>query len=232
MALKRVVNILLICLVGIAVYAQTEEEQIISPKSHRFRKLPLDSIYQGATIKFDLGSAIYMPIRNKGMVQTYDFAASIRLFHKFFPTFEAGYAQARQSNPNGQFNGYGGFMRLGIDYSVLKKYKGNNHLLVGLRVGTSLQNYAFDNMKRSDSYWGTETINYPFRFGADAWGEIVAGVQVHIYKGLNMGWYLRYKILFTRGKTLDGVVRPAYILGYGQRQETTFGWNYYIGWSF
>lgn len=233
MALRRYANILILCLVSICVCAQTEEEQIFSPKSHRFKNLPLDSIYQGIVIKFDLGQAIYIPIRYKGAVQTYDFAANVRLFHKFFPTFEAGYAQARiNGSSDNSFSGYGGFMRLGIDYSVLRKYKGGNHLFVGFRVGTSLQNYKYDNISRSGRYWGTESVNYPFRFGADAWGEIVAGVQVNIYKGFNMGWYLRYKILFTRGKTLDGVVRPAYIMGYGQRQETTFGWNYYIGWAF
>ena len=123
-------------------------------------------------------------------------------------------------------------MRLGTDYSVLKKYKGENHLLVGFRIGTSLQGYGYHDIQRSGSYWQPETMSYPNRFWADAWGEIVAGVQVHIYKGLNMGWYLRYKILMTRGKQLDGIVRPAYILGYGQRDDSCFGWNYYIGWSF
>ena len=183
------------------------------------------------TVKFDLGSAVYMPVRNKGGIQTYDFAVSARLLHKLFPTFEAGYAQAEIGGA-GTFKGYGGFMRLGTDYSVLKKYKGENHLLVGFRIGTSLQGYGYHDIQRSGSYWQPETMSYPNRFWADAWGEIVAGVQVHIYKGLNMGWYLRYKILMTRGKQLDGIVRPAYILGYGQRDDSCFGWNYYIGWSF
>ena len=221
------------------MHAMCQEEQETRSKDKETKaktKVPIDSIYQGTAIKFDLGSAIYMPIRHKGQVQTYDFAVSAQLFHKFFPVLEAGYAQARLSDDANTdincFQSYGGFMRLGIDYSVLKKYKGDNHLFVGLRIGTALQGYEYKNIERSGGYWQSGTISYPMRFGADAWGEIVAGVQVHIYKGLNMGWYLRYKILMTRGKQLDGIIRPAYILGYGQRDDSCFGWNYYIGWRF
>lgn len=230
--MKRCANILVICLISCCAFCQ-EQQPDNKPKKV---SLPIDSIYQGTTLKFDLGSAAYMPIRYKGQVQTYDFAINAQIFHKFFPTLEAGYAQARLSGDDdptlNRFSGYGGFMRLGMDYSVLKKYKGDNHLLIGVRIGTSLQGFSYSNMERSGSYWPTDRVDLPTRFTADAWGEIVAGVQVHIYKSLNMGWFLRYKILMTRGKTLDGVVRPAYIMGYGTRNESTFGWNYYIGWKF
>lgn len=228
MALKRLLYILILCATAVGAECETKGVQ------SKFRKVPADSVYQSATIKFDLGSAAYLPVRHKGDVQTYDFAASVRLFQKFFPTVEAGYAQARLTDyyGNNLYRGYGGFMRLGADYSVLKKYKGENHLLVGLRVATSLQGYGYPALTRTGDYWQSDKASYSRLFGADAWGEIVAGVQVHIYKGLNMGWFVRYKILMTRGKTLDGIVRPAYILGYGQRDDTAFGWNYYIGWTF
>ena len=212
------------------------KDQVTKDKGLSDKGLPLDSIYQGTTLKFDFGSAVYLPIRHRGNVQNYELAVNVQLIKKLFPTFEVGYAQSRlygsATGASQTFKAYGGFMRLGLDYSVLRKYKGENHLLVGARVGTSLQSCEFSNLPRTGNYWQGETVNYPTRFASDTWGEILAGVRVQIYKGLSMGWYLRYKILFTRGKSLDGIVRPAYIVGYGNRNDSLFGWNYYIGWTF
>lgn len=196
-----------------------------------------DTIYTGTTIKFDLGSAAFHPIKNirdNSKTYSYEVAASVGLLRKYFPTIEAGYAQSKIGSTMGDFVDYGGFVKIGADYSALRKRKGDHHFFVGLRIATAMQSYRFNYLKRANNYWLNEDsrIAYPWRFGSDFWGELNAGVQVQVWKNLNMGWYVRFKLLFTRGKQLDGIMRAAYIPGYGTRQETAFGWNYYIGWTF
>ena len=66
---------------------------------------------------------------------------------------------------------------------------------------------------------------------ADAWGEIVAGVQVDIYKGFNMGWAIRMKFLFTT-KAHDELTTPYYIPGFGYRDTMRWGFDYYLGYTF
>ena len=66
---------------------------------------------------------------------------------------------------------------------------------------------------------------------ADAWGEIVAGVQVDIYKGFNMGWAIRMKFLFTTNAH-DELTTPYYIPGFGYRDTMRWGFDYYLGYTF
>ncbi len=196
------------------------------------------AIYQGMAIKFDLGNSILAPAISKGKIQSYEIAMNWRLKHRFYPTLELGYARANASAEGGQHVGQGGFARVGLDLNGLRKHPESPHaLLVGLRVGTSLQGYDLTNVTQiPSSYWGRDgelpiTCDYLNQFRCDAWGEIVAGCQVHIWEGLQMGWYIRMKLLFTR-KAKEGGALPYYIPGYGYRDDTNWGLSYYIGWTF
>lgn len=103
----------------------------------------------------------------------------------------------------------GGFMRIGCDINPLKKHPESPHaLLVGVRLASAVQKKGY----------------------TDCWGEIVAGCQVEIAKVNNtafyMGWMGRFKCLFTRD------LAPAYIPGFGKRDNIGWGVNYYLGWRF
>ena len=142
--------------------------------------------------------------------------------------------------------GQGGFARLGLDINGLKKHPENpNALLVGLRIGTALQGYDLTNVSHNAPYWGDTRADYHNLFHADCWGEVVAGCQVQVYKGFQMGWYLRFKVLFTRTakdinindqtttqQQLNNALLPYYIPGFGYRNDTNWGFNYYIAYSF
>ena len=106
----------------------------------------------------------------------------------------------------------GGFARIGCDINPLKKHPDSPHaLLVGVRVATAVQEKGY----------------------TDCWGEIVAGCQVEIAKvqktAFYMGWMGRFKCLFTRQ---ERYFPPAYIPGYGNRDNIGWGANYYLGWRF
>ena len=201
----------------------------------------VNQVYQGMTVKLDLGATILDLIVHKGYVQHYQAGINWRLINRLYPTFEAGYAgtlpttaslPTRGELTQGDslhYRGQGGFFRVGLDINPLKKSAATSPhaLLVGVRLGTAVQHMRQENTRTAAlPYYGTR---------ADCWGEVVAGCQVDVYKGFTMGWMLRMKFLFTRQKTTDRVealAYPIYIPGYGSRDDMAWGMSYYIGYRF
>lgn len=190
-------------------------------------KLRVDTtIYQGILLKYDLGGTLLDLGLHKGRSQSFDVALSCRLKNRYYPTLELGAAHAAlpttqtiDSTAYSYMENSGGFfMRAGVDLNGLKKHTETlNAVLIGVRLGYSLQGWHPD--------------AEPTRFRADCWGEILGGCQVDVYKGLLMGWNVRLRVLFTR-KQEEGVLLPQYIPGYGNRGDTRWTLNYYIGYKF
>lgn len=171
-----------------------------------------EPIYQGTQVKIDIASPILIPATNQWRMQHYEMAVNVRLARRFYPTLELGYAGGQTTYDTISYSGQGGFFRLGCDLHPLKRHPESPHaLLVGVRLGTAVQ-----------------TAGY-----TDCWGEIVAGCQVEIAKVNNtafyMGWMGRFKSLFTRQ---ERHFPPAYIPGFGKRDNIGWGLNYYLGWKF
>lgn len=176
-----------------------------------------------------------MPIlevaRSAGKIQSYEVAANVRLAKRFYPTMEAGYALVECGADGGYHKGHGGFGRLGMDLAVIKKGETENNMLIGLRLGGAYQHYDLTNVKIHSTYWGEVRHNFYDQQRFDCWGEFVAGSQVQIYKGFQMGWYIRMKLLFTRNAK-EGAVMPYYIPGLGFRKDFNWGFNYYLAYKF
>ena len=207
-------------------YAQGEEN---APKEEKAPEIPL---YQGVGIKLDLGNSIYEAAISGGKGMSYEALVYVNLKRRYLPTLELGYGQLnRTANNEANFQGQGAFMRLGCDFNIMKNKKMENMFLLGARWGAALQQYTTSNLIINDPYWGTTQTLPPYnktRF--DCWGELVGGVQVDVYKGFIMGWNVRAKMLFTRMK--EGKFHPSYIPGFGHQNNTTFSFNYYIGYKF
>lgn len=195
-----------------------------------------DSIYCGTQVKLDIASPIIMAAANKWQIQHYEVAVNVRLAKRFYPTFEAGYAGGQTTKDSISYRGQGGFFRVGADICPFKKHPESPHaLLVGLRLGASAQEWQHPD-------YNTGGVR------GDCWGEIVAGCQVEIARvkqtSFYMGWMGRFKCLFTRRLTRAeeaaapadladaNPYMPAYIPGYGKRDDIGWGLNYYLGWRF
>lgn len=193
------------------------------------------AIYQGLSIKLDLGNTALTLGTSKLQLQSYEAAINVRLKNRFYPTIEGGYAFGQAGADGGQYKGHGGFGRIGLDISPLKKHpEYYDVLLVGVRIGTALQHYDQSNVViQPDGFWSTTagTTDYTHLFRADAWGEVVLGCQVHVIHGFQMGWYVRMRFLMTRTDKKGGPL-PYYIPGFGYRDDTQWGLNYYIGYKF
>lgn len=201
-----------------------------------------DSIYMGTMVKLDIASPIVIPAANKWQIQNYEVAVNVRLAKRWYPTFELGYAGGTKTQGDTvQWNGQGGFFRVGCDLHPLKKHPESPHaLLVGVRLGAAVQDMEQTSEGTIHSY--TRGIK------GDCWGELVVGCQVEIAKVNNtafyMGWMGRFKVLFTRTYATvvkpilpeDGsyisVPTPIYIPGFGTRDNIGWGVNYYLGWRF
>lgn len=189
------------------------------------------AIYQGMSIKLDIAMPILELARSAGKVQDYEMALNVRLAKRFYPTLELGYAIADVTADGGHYSGQGGFMRLGMDLSALKKGVGENCLMVGLRFAGAYQGFQIIDVPVYGDYWQMPNTNYYDQHKFDCWGEIVAGCQVQIWKGFQMGWYVRLKLLFTRTNK-QGDALPAYLPGFGYRNDTNWGINYFLGYKF
>ena len=218
---KRLWLILLLASLSLFLYAR--EEQQVDADS-----IP---VYQGLAVKVDLAMPILEAARTAGKIQNYEVAINARLLNRFYPTLELGYAMAECGADGGQHNGHGGFARLGVDLAVVKKGVTENNFMVGIRFANALQNYDLTDVKQAVDYWPTQRLNFYDQFRYDCWGEVVAGCQVFLWKGLHMGWYGRIKLLMTRNAK-PGQVMPYYVPGLGYRKDFNWGLNYYIGYRF
>ena len=189
------------------------------------------AIYQGMSIKLDIAMPILELARSAGKVQDYEMALNVRLANRFYPTLELGYAIADATADGGHYSGHGGFARMGIDLSALKKGLTENCLMVGLRVAGAYQGFQVTDVPIYGDYWPMEKVDYFDQRKFDCWGEIVAGCQVQVWKGFQMGWYIRMKILFTRTDKHGGAL-PNYLPGFGYRNDTNWGINYFLGYKF
>ena len=189
------------------------------------------AVYQGLSVKLDIGNSVLELARSAGKIQSYEAAINVRLAKRFYPTLEVGYAMAERGADGGMHQGQGGFGRLGMDLAVVKKGASENNMLVGLRFGGAYQNYDLTNVKLHGEYWGEQRLNFYDQQRFDCWGEIVAGCQVQVYKGFQMGWYIRMKLLFTRNAK-EGEVMPYYVPGLGFRKDFNWGLNYYLAYKF
>ena len=183
------------------------------------------AVFQGVTVKLDILNPVLELARSNWNTFDVEAAVNVRLKNRFFPTFEFGYAgqflqEKKASTP--VYNGQGEFVRLGLDINPLRKHpEQRSVLLIGVRAGSGWQ-------KLESS---VSAANLQGKWIADAWGEVIAGVQVDIVKGFNMGWAVRMKFLFTERAHGDATI-PYYIPGYGYRDTMKWGFNYYLGYSF
>jgi hypothetical protein len=219
---KRFLVILLLLPFSLLSYAREEGEK------EKNDSIPL---YQGVNVNLDIAMPIIEAARSAGKIQDYEMAVNVRLKNRFYPTLELGYALAECGADGAQHKGHGGFARLGMDLAIVKKGATENNLLVGLRVGGAYQNYDLTNVQLQTDYWQSTPIDFYDQNRFDCWGELVAGCQVYLWKGLHMGWYGRVKLLFTRNVAEEQVL-PYYVPGLGVRNDFNWGFNYYIGYRF
>lgn len=184
------------------------------------------AVFQGVNVRIDLLNPIFEPARTGWHTYDIEAAVNVRLKNRFFPTVEFGHAGRFLQEKDADkplYNGQGEFARIGLDINPLKKHpEHRSAFLIGVRAGTGWQRMKTSALlaEQPKGVWI-----------ADAWGEVLAGVQVNIIKGFNMGWVVRMKFLFTANSHGE-LTTPYYIPGFGYRDTMNWGFNYYVGYAF
>lgn len=183
------------------------------------RSVPL---WAGASVSANLAGAVLAQVTSYG---EYEAALRLNLRNKYFPIIEAGLGRANAIGESSQlhFRTSAPFARVGLDYNIKKDLRSMNRVFVGIRYGVSSFSYDLAGPDLNDPYWKT---TQPFNFVDIAsqahWGEALFGLEAQIWKGIHLGWSLRYKLRFHEKATPLGHVY--YIPGYGKNSgSTTFG---------
>lgn len=156
------------------------------------------------------------------------FQASID-FYNYFLVAEYGLSSiARGSDTTFRYSNDGWYWRIGPEVNFLKNDTKGNSLTFGLRFARS---YFSDEItfEATDSPFSSITVREGNNNAVATWGELTTGLNVNVWKGLYMGYTIRYKIF----RDVDGIgdFSPYDIPGWGQyRNKSAAGFSYFIGW--
>ena len=163
---------------------------------------------------------------------SYEIAAELDIYHRFFPVVELGIGTARYTplDNNYTYNCapslYG---RVGVNYNFFYNNGSESFIGVGLRYGLTSFKYNWDNITLIDNYWDTSIVtSTPQETAFAHWGEIAVVLRVQIYQNFYMGWSGRYRLLIDCNESQYG--SPYFIPGFGPK-EGGFGFTYTVGYN-
>lgn len=184
----------------------------------------------GVTIGADIaGPAMYL-LSDYGQIEG---ALKINIKGTYYPVFEAGLGlcDLTDASTDIHYKTTAPYFRIGLDYNFLQNKKQANKLCIGLRYGFSAFSYDISGPAITDPiYHGAKPYNIEGLDCTSHWAEVVASVQVQIWKGFHMGWSLRYKTEISSTDIKHG--KPYYIPGYGTTTDSScFGATYNLIWD-
>lgn len=97
-----------------------------------------------------------------------------------------------------------------------------------LSVDDPIYGGGLGNPNITDGIWGGNLppFDHTGMKGTMHWIEVCAGIRAHVWKGLYMGWALRYK--FRLSATTGEYGDPSYVPGYGTYGSNTLSVSYTI----
>ena len=216
------------------------------PVAHKQKKkkdkdVPVYPLFNGVDLSVDLwGPGSYLLGSDNLSMEV---AADVNLKNRFFPTLEVGYGKSDTWSEDGiHYKAGAPYLRVGMDYNTFYKKKFQHKLLVGLRYAVSSFSYdvqslsvddpiyggGLGNPNITDGIWGGNLppFDHTGMKGTMHWIEVCAGIRAHVWKGLYMGWALRYK--FRLSATTGEYGDPSYVPGYGTYGSNTLGVSYTI----
>jgi hypothetical protein len=171
------------------------------------------------------GPAIYFT--NKNVLNEEVFLA-VDLNEKRSAFISAGYLNYKYSQYNYQYLNKGSFLRIGMDFNLLKpdKSQGKYYAGVGLRYGISRFTSEAPFIEKLN-YWGTTTTSLS---STTYWGHFIEfspGIRTEIFKNVSLGWSVSLRMLLYSGTGKD--LRPVNFPGFGDGTKTvTTAMSYYI----
>jgi len=147
------------------------------------------------------------------------FWADVNMHNRYFPTFEFGLGQAKNTPAAHNFT-YSSpmsvYFKLGLDYNFLYNSNPDYKWFVGMRYGFSPFKWSLPEVTAPSGYWGdTPTYALPDQSVTAGWLEFHLGLRVRLWKNISAGWRVIFHSIMHETKNDHG--KPWYIPGYGTR---------------
>ena len=180
---------------------------------------PKLTFFQGFTLSADIFGPAQYVLSDDG---NFEGALRFNLKNTFFPAIELGYGlcDSEDANTHIRYKVQAPYLRIGLDYNLLRNKFQDNLLYAGIRYALSRYSFDISGPGIVDPIWGgSESFSYKDIATTTHWIEILFGVQVKVWRNFHMGWTVRYKrTLYT---TSNRYASPYYIPGYGTTTHTT-----------
>lgn len=164
---------------------------------------------------------------------SFDLNAAVSLLNWVFPTVECGlgFSKNHQEGTSMVYRTHlSPYVKVGFDYNFLYKSSPDYMAGLGIRVGWSNPRYEVIDAEITSSYWDQTSGFSIYDQSVNAWfGEALAAVRVKIWKGLSLGWSIRYR--FKLRIPDASASTPWFIPGYGGGSPltATFSLSYTFG---
>ncbi len=229
---KRILTAAIMLITATIAWSQNEETPTAPgepPKPTKWVEVKEEEqkliFFQGFTISADLFGIVQGIASDYGALEG---ALRLNLKNTYFPIAEIGYAKCDKldNNTNVHFNMKAPYIRIGVDYNLLKDKFQDNRLYAGIRYGLTKFTYDMSGPSMTDPIWGgSSDFNIKGIDCTSHWMELVFGAQVKVTGNFHMGWSVRYKRELS--STKNDFARPSYIPGYGRTTgDTCWGGTY------
>ncbi|WP_017731173.1 DUF6048 family protein [Nafulsella turpanensis] len=155
-------------------------------------EVPEDSTFdlrpQGLRIGVDVSHLVGQLVDQDG--RFYELKADV-IFGRYLLSADWGTGRRYRSEDGLDYRSSGSYFRIGPDVNFVADNDDLNALFIGLRYGQSFYEERLVT-SFSDPTWGSFPVT-PERQTSAFWFEGVAGLKARIWKGLFMGYTLRYK---------------------------------------
>ncbi len=156
-----------------------------------------------------------------------EIAAELNILNRYMPIVEVGFGSSDMVDDDKaiSYKTSAPYFRAGMNYNFMHKKNTYSIIYGGIRYGFSSFSFDMDAPDLNDPVWGG---NVPFHYKGISctaqWVEIVAGLRAQVWRNLHMGWSVRYKRMMSC--TENPNAEPHYVPGYGENDDTLFGFTY------
>ncbi len=208
-------------------FSQTDTARVRPPKPPKVKKELKEFIPTGVRIGVDL----YSFSRN-----LWDEAKTLKEFQldvdfrHYLLVLEYGNSQIEEIGEGFVYTNDGSYFRIGPEVNVLYDPSSHHVISVGFRYATS----TFDDqlIYNTEDAFGNTQIAVSNEKAKVQWAEFTLGIKANLWKGLFMGFTLRYKFL----KNVQfNDLEPHWLPGFGENRaddNDQFGFSYYLAWRF
>ncbi len=181
------------------------------------------ALLMGASVSVDVWDPVMRAFGQKyGLI---GFRADVNLHNRYFPTFEMGLGQAKNTSDAGEYtytSPMSVYFKIGADYNFLYNSNPDYKWFAGLRYGFAPFSWSISDIAPAPGYWGdVAPFAIPSQNATAGWLELGIGLRIKLWKNISAGWTVKFHTLIHESKNVYG--KPWYIPGYGSRNGVVTG---------